>query len=717
MEKPIISIIVLCYNNFEYIFQCLNSVVSQKYEKIQLIVSDDASSLFDKTKVTDYINKNKGNNIVDFIVNVNIENLGTVKHLENIHNICTGDLITVIAADDAYADDLAISSLIDLYLHYNGDVPVITSLLAMCDERLEEKKSIFTSPQDVALINSGSKRGLLDELSYRCFIPSSGTIIHKNVYKTIGSLSDKYNYVEDWTSHIRIVRCGIKIRCLNRITIFHRDGGISHGNTRAHNRAYLSYYQDILNIYLNEVLPYSNQISEYALRRAEQYYIWRLARQKQDLLKDKKQNCQKIVFYCRKGMIAQGDFSLYYRVGQWLAKEDDIAVYCVNNKNGELKKQFLDSDMFFCDLNTDNLSEFKDAIFVTSYNQFFFLLDDIKELKNARIVLLFMHPQVSDWLSAQAFFNSFKLQQINEMLVENKAYGMMDGSNYLQLQERCPNVFKPLYFPVIKEECKTDQSSGELINHFCINMAWLGRLDGDKVQSLIYFLDNAFESIDDLKMNVHLIGDGNSKDKIEFNKYAGKIHFTFNSFLYGEMRDNYLVRNADFVVAMGVSAIDVAKLAIPTLVPIISNTRIREDKFVYIYDIKDYSLGWDSHALQNLGCETHTAQDILNDIFYNNLKRKIGLKCRDYVNKEFSINKHLVNAKKILTSTELTVEKCFKNQTVKNQLMAYSLYKKFINKHATYAVFLEFNNKVKNLRQMKFTKQIKIIFSWVLKKS
>lgn len=716
MEHPILSIIVLCYNNFELIFQCLDSVLAQKYEKIQLIVSDDASSFFDADQVVRYINENKKDNIVDLIVNVNPVNLGSVKHIEEMHARCIGDLITVIAADDAYADDQAIRSLVQEYLSYNGEVPVITSLLAMCDENLEERRSIFTSQQDVDLINSGSKRDLLDELSYRCIMPSSGTIVHKDVYKIIGPLSDMYMYVEDWTAHIRMVRCGIRIRCLNRITVLHRDGGISHGNTRAHNKAYFSYYQDIINITQNEVLPFSDQFSGYALKRAEQYYKWRLIKQRQDLLADRKRDCQRIVFYCRKGMVAQGDFSLYYRIGEWLAKENDIAVYCVNNANVELKKKYEDSDMFFCDLSDKNLHDFNDAIFVTSYNQLFFLLDDIKDLKNARIFLLFTHPYVSAWMKNQAFFHSFSLSQINNMLEHNKSYGFMDGANYLQEQEICPALLRPKYFPVIKEECQTQQSNGELIDENEMNVVWLGRLDGDKIQSLIYFVENAFDSIDNLKMNVHLIGNGNKKDSLGFDKYAGHVRFIFNSALYGETRDEYLINNADLVVAMGISAIDAAKLSIPTVVPIISNNRIREDKFVYVYDVKDYSLGWDSSVLQKLGCKTHTAQDIIRDVWINDKKSEIGLKCSNFVNSEFSINKHLRSGKELLLSTELTVDKCLQNETISKQLLALRMYRRFINKTGTYAQFLEFNEKVKSFRKMKVAQQIRRLTAWGIRR-
>ena len=275
---------------------------------------------------------------------------------------------------------------------------------------------------------------------------------------------------------------------------------------------------------------------------------------------------------------------------------------------------------------------------------------------------------------------------------------------------------RPNYFPVIKEECQTQQSNGELINANEINVAWLGRLDGDKIQSLIYFVENAFDSIDNLKMNVHLIGNGNKKDVLGFNKYAGHVRFIFNSALYGETRDQYLVDNADLVIAMGISAIDAAKLAIPTIVPIISTQKIREDKFVYLYDIKNYSLGWESDVLQKLGCTTHTARDIICDVCLNNRKAEIGLKCGSFVNSEFSINKHLTSGKNLLLSTELTVNKCLQNETVSKQFFALRMYRRFINKTGTYAQFLEFNEKVKSFRKMKVAQQIRRLTAWGIRR-
>ena len=192
-----ISVIVISYNNFRYIFQALDSILSQTYSNIQLIISDDGSEDFNEKKLKRYLKRKDKKNVTDLIININKENLGTVKHLEMLYPICTGELITIIAADDAFADKNVFRDFANEYLHYDKKVGVITSLLAMCDTKLKKVNFIFTNEKDVALINSGNSRRLFEELAYRCVMPSSGTVITPEVHKLIGKLSDDYSYVED----------------------------------------------------------------------------------------------------------------------------------------------------------------------------------------------------------------------------------------------------------------------------------------------------------------------------------------------------------------------------------------------------------------------------------------------------------------------------------------------------------------------------------------
>ena len=43
-NKPLVSIIALCYNHASYLEETLDSIIEQTYPNIQLIILDDCSS-------------------------------------------------------------------------------------------------------------------------------------------------------------------------------------------------------------------------------------------------------------------------------------------------------------------------------------------------------------------------------------------------------------------------------------------------------------------------------------------------------------------------------------------------------------------------------------------------------------------------------------------------------------------------------------------------
>jgi len=53
-EEDLLTCIILAYNQKDYLFDCISSVLSQNYEKIGIIVSDDGSVNFDKKRVLQY---------------------------------------------------------------------------------------------------------------------------------------------------------------------------------------------------------------------------------------------------------------------------------------------------------------------------------------------------------------------------------------------------------------------------------------------------------------------------------------------------------------------------------------------------------------------------------------------------------------------------------------------------------------------------------------
>lgn len=707
-----ISIILISYNNFQYIFEALDSIFIQSYPNIQLIISDDASEKFDLKMLEKYIKKHRTPNISDIRININAQNMGTVKHLEYVRKMCSGELITIIAADDAFADEFAICHFAEEYITNDKKIGVITSLLAMCGTDLRDIKSIFTSDADVELINSGDSLRLFEELSYRCIMPSSGTAITPAVYKQIGDLSENYKFVEDWSAHLRMVRMQIPIKCIKHITVLHREGGVSHGNKRANQSVYLDYYKDLLNLYVNEVQPYLSTMSKQAAYRAEKFYNWRCNRYKKDIDEAASYtNKRKIVFFFRKGVIAKGDFALFYRIGEYIANNTDYEVFCVNNSNPEIQKEYLESKIHFCNITSTNIKCFEDAIFVASYNQLFFLLEEIKELNKARMILLFMHPQINKWMSLQLSMHN-KTKKFLKLLKKNDAYGLMDKANLLATQRHNEIELEDRYFPVVFNEAFENYEEPKLVENNMINIAWFGRLDGDKIYSFTNFLDNLIGFEFGMPITVHLIGDGNAKKLIDISKYSPQMRFVFNSYLYGEEKNKYLRENVDIVVAMGICALDAASLKIPTILPIVTSHKSRSNKFIWLCETKDFTLGTDEEDIVDLGCKTHTADYIIRMIYSENKKSEIGERCFLYAKENFTLEKNAQEYLNLIENTSLTVNKCKRHPFVLNQILSYRMYK-FIRRGRTYSDFLLFRQKVNSFLNLPMRTKIKNVLLYI----
>lgn len=65
---PLISIIVLTYNQQYLLEDCLASILKQDYPKLELVICDDASPDFDAEETTRMVERLKKENLKNYIV-------------------------------------------------------------------------------------------------------------------------------------------------------------------------------------------------------------------------------------------------------------------------------------------------------------------------------------------------------------------------------------------------------------------------------------------------------------------------------------------------------------------------------------------------------------------------------------------------------------------------------------------------------------------------
>ena len=116
-KNDLVSIVVPCYNGEQYIEKCLNSLLHQTYENIEILVVDDGSKDHSKTLINQFIKKS---NKIKYFYKEN----GGLSSARNygIAKAC-GKYIVFVDIDD-YVDEEYISKLYHSIIENNSDISI-----------------------------------------------------------------------------------------------------------------------------------------------------------------------------------------------------------------------------------------------------------------------------------------------------------------------------------------------------------------------------------------------------------------------------------------------------------------------------------------------------------------------------------------------------------------------------------------------------------------
>jgi glycosyltransferase involved in cell wall biosynthesis len=120
-DPPMVSLIILCYNQAHLVSRAIESVLNQTYENIQLVIVDDGSK-DDSLEVIQEWKKKYPEKIKIFI---QPRNLGHPASMNTGYSLCDGELVTFCDGDDWYFPE-KIEREVN-YLREHPDVDVVHS--------------------------------------------------------------------------------------------------------------------------------------------------------------------------------------------------------------------------------------------------------------------------------------------------------------------------------------------------------------------------------------------------------------------------------------------------------------------------------------------------------------------------------------------------------------------------------------------------------------
>jgi len=189
MHNPKISIITPVFNGTIYIEKLILSIQNQKYDNIEHIIFDDGSD--DKDELVKIINK------YPEIKFYSRENKGQYHTLNDGLKLITGDIVTIISADDIYCNDFAFRDIINFW-NDNPEFDMLygkTSYINSKGKKLNSPKRFLSGSLPIWLLKHYS-------LIMHCSLfVKKDVIINNNIF-----FDPTFKYFGDWDWIIRLLK-------------------------------------------------------------------------------------------------------------------------------------------------------------------------------------------------------------------------------------------------------------------------------------------------------------------------------------------------------------------------------------------------------------------------------------------------------------------------------------------------------------------------------
>ena len=248
MNEPKVSVIVASYNHADFIIDCLDSIVSQTYRNIELIIIDDGSTDDSVSRIDRFVKLHVNFN-VKFIAR---ENVGLCNTLNEGLMLANGEFVVPFASDDVMKNNrLAVQ--VD-YLTKNAAAIGCFSGVILIDENNKKIGSYGNQPgryrfDDIFLMTSS--------------LPAPTAMIRSTKISDVGGYDPDVK-IEDLYMWLKLTANGGTLDNIGGFLTYYRQ----HGKNFSHNREILCQEaKKVLDLYVGHGL-YPRAVSSLMLSEA-----------------------------------------------------------------------------------------------------------------------------------------------------------------------------------------------------------------------------------------------------------------------------------------------------------------------------------------------------------------------------------------------------------------------------------------------------------------
>jgi len=263
-NRPLVSIVAVCYNHEAYLLETLNSIINQSYKNIQLIIIDDCSTDNSVDKIEEWIALN---NVPCQFISQKV-NKGLCTNLNEGLLLCKGEFYQSIACDDVMKSQ-KIEKQVAFFQKSLSDVMVVCSNFETIDATSNcisktYFKPDFKFPKDVftsLLTNSNA---------YNILVHSPTVLLRRSVFENVGVYNQNLKQ-EDFYMWLMISR-KYSIGFLNEVFVSYRVLSTSLSKQFKFDGPFYFERLDVSSLFLGEDVAINNAVISFQRKQLKKIF-------------------------------------------------------------------------------------------------------------------------------------------------------------------------------------------------------------------------------------------------------------------------------------------------------------------------------------------------------------------------------------------------------------------------------------------------------------
>ena len=224
MTEPLVSVCVITYNSSKYVLETLDSIVSQTYKNIELIISDDSSRDNTVGIVKSWVAENEKRFIKTRIL-TSEKNTGVTGNCNRAYKAASGVYVKDIGGDDVLLPDY-IEKCVDYFLHHSETSVLFTDMQLFFEETEKVCKSEIV--RELYNFTPEEQYFAMQKRDYK--IPTPAVIYKSETVRNLGYFDERFPMWEDGPMYYKLTKKGIKLEFLDYIGVRYRVRGASLSN-------------------------------------------------------------------------------------------------------------------------------------------------------------------------------------------------------------------------------------------------------------------------------------------------------------------------------------------------------------------------------------------------------------------------------------------------------------------------------------------------------